>query len=155
VHTISPAYTTYWPAITHPVVIDGYTQPGSSPNTNGPGQADNAVLTIELTHSPPYDYSDLLEISAGGSTVRGLAIDSFIGTGLDFDTKGGNTISGDFIGTDPTGTTSTTSAYHFYGIQLHGVSNNTIGGTTPDARNIISPTNATASIAIFGTSGAA
>ena len=42
VHTISTA--SKLPDIFDPVVIDGYTQPGASANTNGPGLADNAVL---------------------------------------------------------------------------------------------------------------
>ena len=44
VHTISPASAL--PAITNPVIIDGYTQPGASPNTLANG--DNAVLEIVL-----------------------------------------------------------------------------------------------------------
>src|SRR5213592_598074 len=44
VHTISPA--TELPAITDPVIIDGYSQPGSSANTLAVG--DNAVLRIEI-----------------------------------------------------------------------------------------------------------
>src|SRR5437016_5283227 len=44
VHTISPASAL--PAITDPVVINGYTQPGASPNTLNIG--DNAVVLIEL-----------------------------------------------------------------------------------------------------------
>src|SRR3954454_8226513 len=42
VHTIAP--TTELPAITSPVIIDGYTQPGSSTNTLAIG--DNAVLLV-------------------------------------------------------------------------------------------------------------
>ena len=45
--TIMPA--TQLPDITQPLMIDGYTQPGSSPNTNPPGQGDNAVILIELS----------------------------------------------------------------------------------------------------------
>src|SRR5436305_7946305 len=44
VHRIAPL--TDLPAITDPVVIDGYTQPGTSPNTQA--TADDAVLLIEL-----------------------------------------------------------------------------------------------------------
>src|SRR4051794_12121915 len=44
VHTIAPL--TLLPTITRPVVIDGYTQPGASPNTLV--QGDNAVLRVEL-----------------------------------------------------------------------------------------------------------
>ena len=39
------------PKITDPVIIDGYTQPGASPNTNGQGLGSNAVLKIELDGS--------------------------------------------------------------------------------------------------------
>ena len=44
VQTISPA--SQLPPITVPVVINGYTQPGASPNTLANG--NNAVLLIEL-----------------------------------------------------------------------------------------------------------
>src|SRR6187399_2127950 len=43
VHTITPA--TALPVITSPVTIDGYTQAGSSPNTQPVGQGLNTVLT--------------------------------------------------------------------------------------------------------------
>jgi len=38
-------------AITDLVIIDGYTQPGASPNTNGSGLGLNTVLKIELDGS--------------------------------------------------------------------------------------------------------
>ena len=41
--------TTPLPAIVHPVIIDGYSQPGSSPNTLA--QGDNAVILIDLNGS--------------------------------------------------------------------------------------------------------
>ena len=44
VHTITPASAL--PMVTDPVIIDGYTQPGASPNTQSTG--DDAVLLIEL-----------------------------------------------------------------------------------------------------------
>jgi hypothetical protein len=73
VQTIRP--TTMLPAITSPVVIDGYTQPGSSVNTVAVG--NNAVLRIELDGSlaPPDHHG--LTIQSGGSTVRGLIINNF------------------------------------------------------------------------------
>ena len=39
------------PALFSTTIIDGYTQPGSSPNTNPIDQADNAVIRIELDGS--------------------------------------------------------------------------------------------------------
>src|SRR5215471_7608095 len=47
VHTISPL--TVLPTITQTVTIDGYSQPGSSANTNPPTQGLNAVILIELS----------------------------------------------------------------------------------------------------------
>src|SRR5438552_9400007 len=41
VHTISP--TSALPTISGPLTIDGYSQPGASANTNGPGLGINAV----------------------------------------------------------------------------------------------------------------
>src|SRR5216117_3333494 len=46
VQTIAPA--SVFAPITDTVTIDGYTQPGSSPNSNGPGLPDNSVHLIEL-----------------------------------------------------------------------------------------------------------
>ncbi len=46
VQTIRP--TSALPIITDPVTIDGYTQPGSAPNTNPVGQGLNGKLLIEI-----------------------------------------------------------------------------------------------------------
>jgi hypothetical protein len=74
VQTISPALPL--PDITDPVVIDGYTQPGSSPNTSA--TTSNAVLLIEL-NGGNVDASNVdgLRLVASGSTVRGLVINRF------------------------------------------------------------------------------
>ena len=82
-------------------------------------------------------------IAVGGSTVRGLVINRFLddpttfvgGNGIVLDTKGGNVIEGNFLGTDTTGTLD-------LGNSLDGLliesSDNTIGGTAAAARNVIS-----------------
>ena len=44
------------PPITDPVRIDGYSQPGSEPNTNPPDQGINVVLKIELAGSNAGDW---------------------------------------------------------------------------------------------------
>ena len=75
VHTITPATTL--PAITSPVTIDGYTQPGSAENTLENG--DNAVLLIQLTGSPSVNG---LVVEGGSSTIRGLVINGFGGVSL-------------------------------------------------------------------------
>src|SRR5438477_245758 len=49
----------------------------------------------------------------------------------------GNLIQGNFIGTDRTGHAALGNA-PFHGVPIDGASNNTIGGTAPGARNVIS-----------------
>jgi len=50
-------------------------------------------------------------------------------------TAGGNIIEGNFFGTDPTGTVDQGTGD---GLHIFGIADNTIGGTTPEARNLIS-----------------
>ena len=63
-HTIQPFSAL--PTITDPVIIDGYTQPGASPNTNGPGLGLNTVLMIELDGTSAGAGVNGLRINAGG-----------------------------------------------------------------------------------------
>jgi predicted outer membrane repeat protein len=121
------------PAINDPVIIDGYSQPGSLPNSQPSG--DNAVFNVAIDGGLyPFDG---LTLTAGsqGSIITGLAIEHFGGTGIVVDATSGNvTIAGDFIGTDPKGTLAAGNAV---GI-LVSSNSNTIGGSTPAARNVIS-----------------
>lgn len=138
-HIIQPASAL--PTVSDTTIIDGYTEPASSPNTNGPGQGSNAVLMIELSGPNPAPF-DGLTITAGNSTVRGLVINNFgRGTniaysGILLQTNGGNLIEGNHIGIDPTG--SFDRGNRGFGVDVFGTSNNTIGGTNAAARNIIS-----------------
>lgn len=133
VRTITPL--TELPAITDPVVIDGYTQPGASPNSVAIG--DNAIILIELNgNSASFNG---LTVTGGNSTVRGLVIDNFSGTGQNGTgiwllNNGGNKIEGCFIGTNPTGTAELNNQA---GVLIAESLNNTIGGTAPAARNMI------------------
>jgi hypothetical protein len=138
VHSILPL--TALPAITDPVVIDGYTQPGASANTLAAG--DDAVLQIELNGTNLNGGAILhpgIQIAASNCTVRGLIINRFPGDGVFLSTGGGQTsgniIDGNFIGTDSTGTQALGNNN---GIQITFSTNNTIGGTSPAARNVIS-----------------
>ena len=131
-HTIQPTSTL--PTITDPVVIDGYTQPGASANTNGPGLGSNAVLQIELDGTSAGASVDGLTITAGSSNVRGLVINRFGGSGMELQTNGGNVIEGNFVGTDVAGLVSLANDW---GIMVTAP-DNVVGGTTPETRNIIS-----------------
>lgn len=130
--TISPGSAL--PTITDPVIIDGYSQIATSPNNQTAG--DNAVLSVEIdgTNLKLVGVDPCLTITAGGSTVQGLVINR-CRFGIRLDTGGGNTIQGNFIGTDPTGTISRANTA---GVDIVNSPSNTIGGTTPAARNLIS-----------------
>ena len=78
--TITPLTTL--PTATFPVLIDGYTALGASPNTNGFNQGSNAVITVQL-QGPGAGIGlpvlNGLRLGAGsdGSIIRGLAIYNF------------------------------------------------------------------------------
>src|SRR5436190_624474 len=72
VHTITP--TNGLPLITDPVVIDGFTQPGTSANTLTNG--DDAMRSIELNGSQAGFVAGLF-IDGSNVTVRGLIINRF------------------------------------------------------------------------------
>jgi uncharacterized repeat protein (TIGR01451 family) len=131
-HTIAPASPL--PAVTDAVTLDGYTQPGSRPNSNGPGLADNAAIMIELSGANAGPNAFGLQITAAGCTVRGLAVDRFTASGVYLAGAGGDRVQGCFIGTDPTGTQARPDREGILVVST----GNTIGGTTPDARGLIS-----------------
>ena len=123
-HTISP--TSPLPEITDPIVIDGTSQPGYS-----------GTPLIELEGSNITTLTSGLAISAGNTTVRGLIINRFTGSGIALFTNGGNTLRGLCIGTNAAGNAALPNAQ--YGIRIfNGSANNIIGGTNAADRNIIS-----------------
>ncbi|MDQ6809174.1 MAG: hypothetical protein M3Z64_07095, partial [Verrucomicrobiota bacterium] len=102
--TIAPL--TVLPDITEAVTIDGYSQPGAAPSTNGVDKGLNAVLKIELSGANlPQNGSKIfaLRFTAGGNTVKGLVINRFSFVALAFSGGIGNQVLGNYIGTDPTG----------------------------------------------------
>jgi hypothetical protein len=129
VHTFQPLLSTMF--ITDPVVIDGFTQAGSSPNTLLVG--NDAVYTFEIDGSGLTN--NLFYIQTSGVTIRGLLINRVPGQSIL--TDGGrddNKVIGNWIGTDVTGTqylgTNNTA------IRIGG-SNNQLGGTDPADHNVI------------------
>src|SRR5262245_15376464 len=136
-HTISPS--TALPTISDAVTIDGSTQPGF---TGSP--------IIELDGSRAGADVDGLRITAGSSVISGLVINRFSSDGIELSGNGGNIVKGCFIGTDATGTVDLGNA--FRGLNIAS-SNNTIGGTTAAARNVISGNNNTGIFMTAGTTG--
>ncbi len=121
------------PTLTQPVFIDGYSQPGSSPNTQAIG--DNAVLLIELDGSGDSTSGATgISFAAAGCTLEGLNVNGFSGVGI---AGSDAVIQGNFIGTDPTGTLSMPNGI---GVDVDSTLVGINGGdASPDAeRNIIS-----------------
>ncbi len=121
--TISP--NSQLPILTGPVVIDGTSQPGF---------AGKPLIQIEGSHAGT-GFVNGIWFDGGNSTVRGLVINRFAGSGVFINTKGGNTVQGCFIGTDLTGTYILANGGHGVLVQSSG---NVIGGNTGAARNVIS-----------------
>ena len=124
------------PVISDSVIVDGYTQPLAVPNSSLPGVGNNATLLIQLDGTSAGAGVNGLNITSGGSTVRGLVIHSFSGDGITLSGAGGNIIEGNFVGIDSSGTTAPGNSGR--GVHVNGPAGNTIGGTTPAAQNIIS-----------------
>jgi CSLREA domain-containing protein len=147
VRTISPA--TALPTITNPLVIDGYTQPGAKRNTNAIDNFDaskrglNGTLLIQLSAAAglPAGTSGL-KITGSGSTIRGLVINGFSASGILIVGGDHATVSGNYIGTDPTGMTAVPNAN--WGVEISGGGNNNTVGTDGDGvddaaeRNLLS-----------------
>ena len=139
------------PPINATVTIDGYTQPGASPNTSA--TADNAKILIQIDGSKATTPggAGLAPFDDVGTVIRGLAITGW--TSADISSSGtasgaegitaggvGDFIEGNFIGT-PDGTTAGENRIGIFGDNgpLFGSApGNTFGGTTPQARNILS-----------------
>lgn len=110
------------PILTSPVTIDGTTQPGFS----------GAPLVVISGGGSVRG----MEIVAGSSTLRGLAIVNFAGDGLELRDGGGNVLETNYVGMAADGTTAAGNSGS--GIVLQGSSNNRIGGRDRTQRNLIS-----------------
>src|SRR5262249_16093181 len=78
-----------------------------------------------------------LKISAGNSTIRGLVINRFNSCAIYIYSNGGNVITGNYIGTDFTGSADFPSPNNGQGGFMN-TPNNTIGGSSPADRNVVS-----------------
>src|SRR5947209_2840905 len=105
------------PNITDPVILDGTTQPGF---------AGQPLIVLNGSDSTsPQSSINGLTITAGSTTVRGLVIQAF-DIGILLSGGGNNTIAGNYLGTDVTGTQAVGNGS---GVDIRG-SNNVVGGTT-------------------------
>ncbi len=114
-------------------VIDGTTEPAQF-NTNGPAIQINGALASQL--APP---ANGLHFAGTNSAARGLIINGFPQSAVLMDNPNAvsNTVSGCYLGVDPTGALAVTN--YLYPVLIQGgARGNVIGGTTAAARNVIS-----------------
>jgi CSLREA domain-containing protein len=130
------------PPITYPVLINGYTQTGAKANDQNLSVGDNAELKIVLSG---FTSTGLIGLDfcpgSENSTVRGLVINNFQGSGIrlkngaGFFNAGLNLVAGNFIGTDATGMNAVPNGS---GVAVVNGTLNLIGGEKPADRNLIS-----------------
>jgi hypothetical protein len=131
--TIAPA--TQLPLFSSPVLVDGYTQPGSSPNTVAEG-ALNTVLKIVVSGANVSGQHGLYIVGGGaGSTIRGLVVNGGFDQGISTQSSNGNSVRGCFIGVDASGTTASPNAR---GVDIEFSDDFAVGGPSPADRNLIS-----------------
>ncbi len=141
---IRPTTTDPIEVIRDEVLIDAYTQPGASPNTNpwSTGVSDlgtNAVIKVVIDGRLAGAGSVGLNIQARDSRVRGLSVVNFedpgaVGIMISSEGAGRDTIDGNFIGVLPDGVTTRGNET---GVLVDGVTYNLIGGREPENRNLI------------------
>ena len=121
--------------------IDGNTQTSAAGNTNRRGP--EIMLDGSLLATSSGAGADGLQIRAARCGLRGLIISGFGGSGVDISgaTAFNNTLQGNYLGTDATGTLKTgngTSVLQSAGVRIAGgAHDNLIGGPGTAARNII------------------
>jgi CSLREA domain-containing protein len=148
VKTISPG--SLLPDIEESVSIDAYSQPGAKRNTRALGS--NAVLKVELDGGRVEAGGTGLDIVASNVSIKGLVINRWGLRPVHIRGGSNNLIQGNFIGTDPSGTVDQNTGVQ--GVLIHkvasslAVSDNLVGGPTPQARNLISGA-VVAGVAIF------
>ncbi len=129
------------PPITQPVLIDGFTQPGATFNTNPTGQGLNASMLIQIDGTGAAS-EPCIQVFAGNDkllvmAIQGLVINRcpvgaiHVGTGGD-----GALIVGNYIGTDPSGTS--VPGPQGFGIRIVNALFVGIGGSLAFERNLIS-----------------
>lgn len=147
-YTIQP--TSQLPDITEQVTVDGYSQPGSSANTVVAPNPIDAVLLIELDGSLANGGAILLRSGSDNSLIKGLVINKFEGSAVDFIGTNSSSAKGNFIGTDPTGqivrSNGSDDTNSSVAVSIGSVSTATdltttgtkVGGLNPEDRNIVS-----------------
>jgi len=134
-HIIAPA--TPLPPLAAPVTLDGFTQPGAIANHLADGL--NAIYKIHLDGAAVPNNTDGLLVTTAGVTIRGLGIHRFRGDGIELTAaSSGAVVEGCVIGLGPDGEDL---GQNGNGVLINGSSGHRIGGTAPEARNVLSGNN--------------
>ncbi len=126
------------PAITNPLLIDGYSQAGAAVNDSVVGT--NAVIRVQLDASDVAAGSALLQVDANDTTIRGLAIQGIGEQGTGIRIKAGvegTLVEGCFIGTTAGGSDESLGI----GIRNDGTDTVIGNGASLAGRNMVSGNN--------------
>jgi CSLREA domain-containing protein len=125
--------------LTGGTTIDGYTQPGASPNTDP--YISDATIQIQLAGPAAGSFNGLVIVSPN-NMIRGLALFKLAGAiWIKGRAANDNVIVGNYIGTDAAGNEGAPelSPLPAHGVLVEqGASRNVIGGAAPSERNVIS-----------------
>ncbi len=123
------------PDITDSIIIDGFSQKGSMPNSLiSENNGINANLNIVINGTNIVGNLDGLRIIASNSAVKGLVVQNFKGAGI-LVIGNNNSIAGNYIGCDRQGLQANPNRD---GIFIQSGDNNIVGGYNPADRNLAS-----------------
>jgi len=112
------------PSISEGVSIDATTQTGFT---------DSPIIVLDGTNAGAAATG--FRTTVGSSTIRGFVINNFTDNGIELLTGGGDSIVGNYVGTDVSGTIAQANTGD--GIDIK-TANNVVGGTTESDRNVVS-----------------
>lgn len=128
-HTLTPASA--YPNITTSMIIDGYSEPDATENSAAAPAALNGTLAIDIDANGYAGW--IFQILSDSVTIRGLVMR---GTNSAVSITGSsNTIAGNYMGTNVAGTTG--DGFSEQPVVINSGSNNSIGGTDPEDRNVM------------------
>lgn len=113
------------PQLNLPVTIAGESQPGYS-----------GIPLIEVNGAKAGAGTDGFDLNGGASVIQGLAIGGFSGSGVVLSGPGGDLIASNDLGATPGGLGPLGNGGD--GVAIVNSPNNTVGGTSSSARNVIS-----------------